>query len=165
MTLGATNQGMVAGDLVNTASRLQSVAQPGTVLVGESTQRATSRAIVFEPAGDQTLKGKVAPVPAWRALRVVAQVGGRNRSDTLEAPFVGRADELRMLKDLFHSTEREKRIRPGLLKSSGELPFFASFMSRNSESASKDAHTEYSQGNGKQKGMGYEGQETLIQLL
>src|SRR5205085_10268656 len=51
VTLGATNQGMVAGDLVNTASRLQSVAPPGTVLVGESTQRAAGAAIAFEPAG------------------------------------------------------------------------------------------------------------------
>jgi len=111
VTLGATNQGMVAGDLVNTASRLQSVASVGTVLVGEATQRAASRAIVFEEAGEQTLKGKAAPVPAWRALRVVAEVGGRNRSETLEAPFVGREDELRLLKDLFHATSREKRAR------------------------------------------------------
>ncbi len=111
VTLGATNQGMVAGDLVNTASRLQSVAQPGTVLVGEATQRAASGAIAFEPAGEQTLKGKQAPVAAWRALRVVAERGGRNRSEALEAPFVGRADELRLLKDLFHSTGREQRAR------------------------------------------------------
>ena len=111
VTLGATNQGMVAGDLVNTASRLQSAAAPGTVLVGEATQRAASRAIVFEEAGDQTLKGKVTPVPAWRALRVVAERGGRNRSDVAEAPFVGRDDELRLLKDLFHATGRESRIR------------------------------------------------------
>jgi len=111
VTLGATNQGMVAGDLVNTASRLQSVAAPGTVLVGEATQRAASRAIAFEEAGEQVLKGKTAPVPAWRALRVVAQVGGRNRAETLEAPFVGRDDELRLLKELFHSTSREKRAR------------------------------------------------------
>jgi class 3 adenylate cyclase len=69
VTIGATNQGMVAGDLVNTASRLQSVAQPGTVLAGEATQRATSKAIAFEQAGEQTLKGKTSPVPAWRALR------------------------------------------------------------------------------------------------
>jgi class 3 adenylate cyclase/tetratricopeptide (TPR) repeat protein len=111
VTIGATNQGMVAGDLVNTASRLQSVAAPGSVLVGEATERAASRAIAFEPAGEQTLKGKAAPVPAWRALRVIAERGGRNRSDSLEAPFVGRDDELRLLKDLFHATTREQRAR------------------------------------------------------
>ena len=111
VTIGATNQGMVAGDLVNTAARLQSVAPPGTVLVGESTYRAAGAAIQFESAGDQTLKGKQAPVPAWRATRVVAELGGRNRSESLEAPFVGRSDELRLLKDLFHATARERRIR------------------------------------------------------
>ncbi len=111
VTIGATNQGMVAGDIVNTASRLQSAAAPGTVLVGESTERAASRAIAFEPAGEQALKGKALPVPAWRALRVIAQTGGRNRSETLEAPFVGRDDELRLIKDLFHATTRERRAR------------------------------------------------------
>jgi len=111
VTVGATGQGMVAGDLVNTAARLQSVAPPGAVLVGEATQRAAAAAIVFEPAGEQALRGKSAPVPAWRALRVVAERGGRNRSEALEAPFVGRADELRLLKDLFHATIRERRPR------------------------------------------------------
>ena len=111
VTIGATNQGMVAGDLVNTAARLQSVAPPGSVLVGEATQRASAGAIAFEPAGDQLLKGKSAPVPAFHALRVVAERGGRNRSEVLEAPFVGRDEELRLLKDLFHSTGRENRTR------------------------------------------------------
>jgi class 3 adenylate cyclase/tetratricopeptide (TPR) repeat protein len=111
VTLGATNQGMVAGDLVNTASRLQSVAPAGSVLVGEATYRSASQAIVFDEAGDQLLKGKQSPVPAWRATRVVAERGGRNRSEGLEAPFVGRADELRLLKDLFHATGRENRTR------------------------------------------------------
>jgi len=111
VTIGATNQGMVAGDLVNTASRLQSVAEPGTVLVGESTQRSTSNAIVFERQTDQQLKGKQAPVAAWRAMRVVAERGGRNRSELLEAPFVGREDEMRLLKELFHATNRERRPR------------------------------------------------------
>ena len=111
VTIGATNQGMVAGDLVNTASRLQSAAAPGVVLVGEATQRAAAAAIVFEEAGEQSLKGKAAPVAAWRAVRVVAERGGRNRSETLEAPFVGRDDELRQLKDLFHATEREGKSR------------------------------------------------------
>ncbi len=111
VTLGATNQGLVAGDMVNTASRLQSVAPPGSVLVGEATQRATSGAIAYAEAGDQDLKGKQAPVAAWRALRVVAERGGRNRSEQLEAPFVGRGDEMRLLKDLFHATGRENRAR------------------------------------------------------
>ena len=111
VTIGATNQGLVAGDLVNTAARVQSVADPGAVLVGEATMRASSDAIVYDAAGDQRLKGKQAPVAAWRALRVVAERGGRNRSNRLEAPFVGRLDELRLLKDLFHATGREQRIR------------------------------------------------------
>jgi class 3 adenylate cyclase len=111
VTIGATNQGMVAGDIVNTASRLQSVAAPSTILVGETTQRAVGKAIVFEPAADQVLKGKTSPVPAWRAVRVVAQRGGVGRSEALEAPFVGRDEELRQLKDLFHTTTREGRPR------------------------------------------------------
>jgi class 3 adenylate cyclase/tetratricopeptide (TPR) repeat protein len=111
VTVGATNQGMVAGDLVNTASRLQSVAPPGVVLVGESTKRATENSIAYEPGGDHIVKGKTAPVTAFRAMRVVAERGGRGRGDRLEAPFVGRDAELRLLKDLSHTTAREKRIR------------------------------------------------------
>jgi class 3 adenylate cyclase/tetratricopeptide (TPR) repeat protein len=111
VTLGAANQGMVAGDLVNTASRLQSVAPPGTVLVGESTMHAASGAVAFESAGEQLLKGKTAPVPAFRALRVVARRGGAGRNEQLEAPFVGRGPELRMLKDFHLATGAERRPR------------------------------------------------------
>ena len=111
VTVGAEGQGMVAGDLVNTASRLQSAAQPGTVLVGEATFRAASNAISFEPAGEQHLKGKAAPVPAWRAVAVVARRGGSGRVSTLEPPFVGREDELQQLKDLFEATGRERKPR------------------------------------------------------
>ena len=111
VTLGASNQGMVAGDLVNTASRLQSVAPPGTVIVGEATRQSAESAIVFEPVGEQELKGKVSPVPAYRALRVVAQRGGVGRGEQLEAPFMGRDTELRLVKDLFHAAPREKRPR------------------------------------------------------
>ncbi len=111
VTLKATNQGMVAGDLVNTAARLQSVAQPGTVLVGEATQRASSAAIAFEEAGEQVLKGKQAPVAAWRALRVVGQRGGQGRSDLPEPPFVGREEELRLLKDVIATTGRDGKAR------------------------------------------------------
>ena len=111
VTLGATNQGMVAGDLVNTAARLQGVAEAGTVLVGEATMRAATNAIVFEPIGDHSLKGKTSPVPAWRAVRVVAARGGQGRADALEPPFVGREEELRQLKEHLHAVGRERRPR------------------------------------------------------
>ncbi|MGI8928866.1 MAG: AAA family ATPase [Candidatus Limnocylindrales bacterium] len=111
VNVGAIGEGMVAGDIVNTASRLQSVAPAGAVLVGEATERAANQAIQFEPAGEQVLKGKTAPVSAFRALRVVAEIGGRNRAGALEAPFVGRDDDFRLLKDLFHATGRDKRSR------------------------------------------------------
>ena len=111
VTIGAEGQGMVAGDMVNTASRLQSAAPPGTVLVGESTQRAASGAIAFEEVGAQELKGKEAPVRAWRAMAVVARRGGQGRASALEPPFVGRDEELRLLKDQFHATAREGKPR------------------------------------------------------
>ncbi|MEP7377958.1 MAG: adenylate/guanylate cyclase domain-containing protein [Chloroflexota bacterium] len=111
VTVGLTGEGMVAGDLVNTASRLQSIAPPGVVLVGETTQQATRAAIAYEPAGEQLLKGKQAPVAAWRALRVVARVGGAGREEGLEPPFVGRDEELHLLKDQLHAAEREHKLR------------------------------------------------------
>jgi class 3 adenylate cyclase/tetratricopeptide (TPR) repeat protein len=111
VTLGASNQGMVAGDLVNTAARLQSAAAGGSVLVGEGTMRAASSAIAFEPVGEQDLKGKASPVPAWRALRIVAQRRGQGRSDIPEPPFTGREEEFRVLKDLITATGRDPRAR------------------------------------------------------
>src|SRR2546430_2648514 len=104
VTVGATGEGMVAGDLVNTASRVQSVAEPGSVFVGESTRRATEHSIAYEDAGTFELKGKEGLTPLWRALRVVSGVRGTLKSAGLEAPFVGRDRELRQIKDLFHAS-------------------------------------------------------------
>ena len=111
VALEARGQGMVAGDLVNTASRLQSAAPAGTVLVGEATVRSSEASIDYEAAGEQLLRGKTAPVPAWRALRVAAGRRGSGRAARLEPPFVGRDDELRLIKDVFHQTVRERRAR------------------------------------------------------
>jgi class 3 adenylate cyclase/tetratricopeptide (TPR) repeat protein len=111
VAVGAEAEGMVTGDMVNTASRLQSAAAPGTVLVGEETRLAAGEAIAFESAGDQVLKGKPEPVPAWRALRIVGDRGGARRPEAIEPPFVGRAEELRFLKEQFHATGREGRAR------------------------------------------------------
>ena len=111
VTIGAESQGMVAGDMVNTASRLQSAAEPGTVLVGESTQRAAAGAIAFEEMEAKELKGKEGPVRVWRAVAVVARRGGQGRTAALEPPFVGRDEELRLLKDQLHATAREGKPR------------------------------------------------------
>jgi class 3 adenylate cyclase len=111
VTVGAEGEGMVAGDLVNTASRIQSAAEPGTVLVGEVTRRATQAAIAYEDIGPQIVKGKSVPVPMWRAVRVVAGRRGFGKSGGLEAPFVGRDEEMRHVRELFHATAREGRAR------------------------------------------------------
>jgi class 3 adenylate cyclase/tetratricopeptide (TPR) repeat protein len=109
VTLGAEGEGMVAGDLVNTASRVQTVAEPGSVYVGESTMHATSDTIVYEEAGAFELKGKEEPVPLWMARRVVSAHRGALKAQGLEAPFAGRERELRQLKDLFHSAAEGHR--------------------------------------------------------
>jgi len=109
VTIGASAQGMVAGDLVNTASRIQSIAEPGTVLVGEATRRATEASVVYEDAGTHELKGKAEPVALWRALRVVAGTRGSLKSEGLEAPFVGRDRELRLVKEQFHAAAEDRR--------------------------------------------------------
>jgi len=111
VTIGAVGQGMVAGDLVNTASRLQSAAEPGTVLVGDATYQAASRAIAFAEATPFTPKGKSEEIRTWRAIRVVAQAQGVGRGETLEPPFVGRSEQLRLIKELLQGAGRERKTR------------------------------------------------------
>jgi class 3 adenylate cyclase len=111
VNLGATGQGMVAGDLVSTASRIQSAADPGTVLVGEATRRATEASVAYASAGTHEMKGKAEPVELWRASRVIAGVRGLMKSEGLEPPFVGRELELKLVKDLFHASADEARAQ------------------------------------------------------
>ena len=63
---------MVAGDAVNTASRVQSAAAPGQVWVDETTRLLTSSAISYVDAGSHQLKGKAEPMALWSARAVVA---------------------------------------------------------------------------------------------
>jgi class 3 adenylate cyclase/predicted ATPase len=117
VNLGAVGEGMVAGDAVNTASRVQAAAEPGSVLADEATQRLAGRAIGFADAGEHALKGKAGPVQLWRATRVLSAVGGSQRVDGLEAPLTGRDAELRTIKDLFHAAA-DRRV-PRLVLISG----------------------------------------------
>ena len=108
---GNATTGLIIGDTVNIASRLQSAAEPGAVLVGRSTRDLASSAILFESVGQRKLKGKSESVEAFQAIRVVGGHGGARRADGLTPPFVGRADELRLLKDNLHAVERDGRLR------------------------------------------------------
>ena len=117
VTIGATNEGMVAGDAVNTAARIQAVAAPGAVLVDGSTRRLTTSAITFEDEGEHLLKGKVEAERLWRATRVVSAIGGAQRVDGLEAPLIGRGVEMRMIRELFHASV--ERNQPRLVLVSG----------------------------------------------
>jgi class 3 adenylate cyclase/tetratricopeptide (TPR) repeat protein len=109
VTLGAVGEGMVAGDAVNTAARVQAAADPSTVLVDAATQRLAESGVGFADAGEHALKGKAEPQQLWRAVRVLAGVGGSQRVDGLEAPVTGRDAELRTIKDLFHAAA-ERRV-------------------------------------------------------
>ena len=112
VNLGAAGQGMVAGDLVNTASRIQSAASPGPVYVGEATRRASEAAIVYEDAGTHELKGKAEPVAAVAGdCGSSRERGGGSVRSALEPPFLGRDRELRMLKELFHASGGGRRAQ------------------------------------------------------
>jgi class 3 adenylate cyclase/tetratricopeptide (TPR) repeat protein len=117
ITVGAVHEGMVVGDTVNTAARVQTAAAPGQVLADEPTMRLASGGVGFAEAGSHTLKGKAEPVRLWRATRVLAGVGGAQRVDGLEAPLTGRDAELRAIRELFHGAA-ERRV-PRLVLVSG----------------------------------------------
>src|SRR6476646_6641204 len=97
---------MVAGDVVNTASRLQQHAPVGEIVVGEETYRATRSAIAYEPVEAVTAKGKTAPIETWRAVAPTTAGGERDLSST---PFVGRDREVALLDGAWERVELERR--------------------------------------------------------
>jgi class 3 adenylate cyclase len=68
-------EGIVTGDVVNTAARLQSVAPTGGIAVGEATYRLTRRAFEYEQLEPAQVKGKAEPLEVWRPLAPHARVG------------------------------------------------------------------------------------------
>ena len=109
--VGVEGEGMVLGDTVNTASRLQSIASPGTVLVDDVTRRASDAAVEYADAGTHQVKGREQPVRAFTALRVVAGARGARRMAGLEAPFVGRGRELERVVAAAEASAAEGRAR------------------------------------------------------
>jgi len=99
-------ESFVTGDVVNTASRLQSAAPAGGLVVGEQTYWATRHAIDYETLEPVAAKGKAEPVPLWRAREARSRIGvdlGPSRA----TPFVGRDDELEVLRQVYARTLRE----------------------------------------------------------
>jgi class 3 adenylate cyclase len=103
---------IVTGDAVNTAARLEQAAAPGEIVVGPATYAATREVVEYEELPAQALKGKALPIVAWRATRVRAGRGGRRATLGLEAPMVGRDEELTLLKETVRRTAAEGRPHP-----------------------------------------------------
>jgi len=91
------------GDTVNLASRVQDLAEPGTVFVTESTFKLTKGMFRFEALGEKVFKGKSAPVGVYQ---VIAKNTRRTRFDVCAefglTPFVGRNRELELLIGAFY---------------------------------------------------------------
>jgi class 3 adenylate cyclase/tetratricopeptide (TPR) repeat protein len=100
---------MVTGDPVNTAARLQQAATPGGVVVGPGTYAATRQLIDYDELAPVGLKGKALPLAVWRAVGVKARRGGQRPVLGLEAPIVGRDEELGLLKETLRRTVAEGR--------------------------------------------------------
>jgi len=100
---------IVTGDAVNTAARLQQVATPGAIVVGPFTYGATRDVVDYEELPPAALKGKALPVAAWRAVAVKARRGGVRPSLGIEAPLIGRDEEIALLKETVRRTVSERR--------------------------------------------------------
>jgi class 3 adenylate cyclase/tetratricopeptide (TPR) repeat protein len=103
---GKSEHTLVTGDAVNVAARLQQAADPGEILLGDATYRLARDAVIVEPVDSLTVRGKDAPVAAWRLLGTVQ--GALSFARRFDAPFVGRAAELAQLRLAFERAVNER---------------------------------------------------------
>ena len=126
-----SEQGIAIGDVISTASRLQGVAPVGGVLVGEWTHRLTKELFDYEPLDPVQVKGKAEPQRVWVARAARSRFGAELQRG-LPTPFVGRKDELELLKHTFARSVREPSVQlvtllgePGVGKSRAIRELFA----------------------------------------
>jgi class 3 adenylate cyclase/tetratricopeptide (TPR) repeat protein len=100
-------EGMVTGDVVNTAARIQTGAPVGGIAVGQTTYRSTKDIFEYEPLEPIAAKGKTEPVPAWRALAARARFG-TDLTRTHTTPLVGRDVEDTLLRSLYERAVRDR---------------------------------------------------------
>jgi class 3 adenylate cyclase/tetratricopeptide (TPR) repeat protein len=103
-------EGIVAGDVVNTTSRLQQAAPPGSLVVGEITYRATRSAIEYEELDAVTVKGKAEPLPIWRVVGARARFGV-DADVAPTTPFIGREHDLALLRNTYERMLGEEAIQ------------------------------------------------------
>ncbi|HET8742405.1 MAG TPA: AAA family ATPase, partial [Gaiella sp.] len=103
----AEGESMVAGDVMNTAARIQAAAPVDGILVVGTTHRATERAIVYREHEPVSAKGKADPVEVWEAVEAMGRVSGPGEDDA-SSPLVGRENERALLLGAFARVRVER---------------------------------------------------------
>ena len=123
-------ESLVTGDVVNTASRIESAAPVNGLAVGEQTYRATSHIFEYEPLEPVAVKGKAEPLSLWRAKAVRDRFGRDFREYT--TPLVGRELETTLLIGTFERAVQQRSVQlvtivgePGVGKSRMVAELFA----------------------------------------
>jgi class 3 adenylate cyclase/tetratricopeptide (TPR) repeat protein len=121
----------ITGDVGNTASRLQALAPVGGVVVGETTYQLTKHFVIYQELPIAKVKGKARPVRLWQAFSVRSRYGG-DVEQVPSTPFVGREDELDLLKRIYWRAVGETTVQlvlvtgePGVGKSRIVREFFS----------------------------------------
>jgi class 3 adenylate cyclase/tetratricopeptide (TPR) repeat protein len=103
-------EGIVTGDVVNTAARIQGAAPVNDVAVGEPTYRATSLVFDYEPLPPVVAKGKAEPLSLWRPKSIRDRFG-RDSARDYGTPFVGRDLEKPLLIGIFERASQQRTVQ------------------------------------------------------
>jgi len=104
----AAGDWVAAGDIVNTAARIQAAAPPDAVLVGELTRSLTRSVVEYDEAEPVAAKGKAEPVPVWLARALRADDADRD-APAADRDVVGREAETRLLVETWEGARRGRR--------------------------------------------------------
>jgi DNA-binding SARP family transcriptional activator/class 3 adenylate cyclase len=113
VVVGATSdagEAAITGGLIANAARLQQAALPGTVLVDEATWRATSDAVTYQRGKPVQAGGTGEPLASWPAT-AASSVPGAEFTRQPRTPFIGRKDELDLLKQIQARAVRESAVQ------------------------------------------------------